>query len=270
MASQGFWSLGGDNAGANPGSQSPSTREWLFLVFKRKKKKKQLWRTHSSALSHSSALDLASVFYNRHICFFNLCFLAFFFCRDVTICVVFYLQLAWRFSQPILKLDAAHPLFWFISPSSSQSLVPSGGPEILRRNWIEIMWYVAAHGERGWGWDGVELGWVGTCIPPLTTSLFVARVLRNVSLSLFFGRPKALLNVGEVEKPADPAAKQPPQREAAGTCGCNKSCNCTKGPVVFSDLYSTGTRANGSHNTPWSFPLSLSLALSCVVLIYFA
>ncbi len=54
---------------------------------------------------------------------------------------------------------------------------------------------------------------------------------------------KALLNVGEVEKPADPAAKQPPQREAAGTCGCNKSCNCTKAAVVFSDLYSTGTKA---------------------------
>uniref|UniRef100_A0A3Q0R076 Glutamate decarboxylase 2 n=1 Tax=Amphilophus citrinellus TaxID=61819 RepID=A0A3Q0R076_AMPCI len=48
----------------------------------------------------------------------------------------------------------------------------------------------------------------------------------------------ALLNVGEVEKPADPAAKQPPQT-AAGTCGCNKSCNCTKAAVVFSDLYST-------------------------------
>lgn len=54
---------------------------------------------------------------------------------------------------------------------------------------------------------------------------------------------KALLNVGEVEKPADPAAKQPPQEEAAGTCGCNKSCNCTKAAVVFSDLYSTGTKA---------------------------
>lgn len=32
MASHGFWSLGGDNAGANAGSQSPSTREWLFSV----------------------------------------------------------------------------------------------------------------------------------------------------------------------------------------------------------------------------------------------
>lgn len=53
---------------------------------------------------------------------------------------------------------------------------------------------------------------------------------------------KALLNVGEVEKAVDPAATQPPQGEAAGTCGCNKSCTCTKTPVVFSDLYSTGTQ----------------------------
>uniref|UniRef100_A0A3Q0QY63 Glutamate decarboxylase 2 n=1 Tax=Amphilophus citrinellus TaxID=61819 RepID=A0A3Q0QY63_AMPCI len=41
----------------------------------------------------------------------------------------------------------------------------------------------------------------------------------------------------------DPAAKQPPQT-AAGTCGCNKSCNCTKAAVVFSDLYSTGTKVH--------------------------
>lgn len=57
---------------------------------------------------------------------------------------------------------------------------------------------------------------------------------------------KALLNVGEVEKAADPAATQPPQGEAAGTCGCNKSCNCTKAPLVFSDLYSTGTQVIAS------------------------
>uniref|UniRef100_A0A3B5QK34 Glutamate decarboxylase 2 n=1 Tax=Xiphophorus maculatus TaxID=8083 RepID=A0A3B5QK34_XIPMA len=49
----------------------------------------------------------------------------------------------------------------------------------------------------------------------------------------------ALLNVGEGEKPAEPAAMQPPQT-AAGSCGCNKSCTCTKGTDVgFSDLYST-------------------------------
>lgn len=32
MASHGFWSLGGDNARADTGSQSPSTREWLFCL----------------------------------------------------------------------------------------------------------------------------------------------------------------------------------------------------------------------------------------------
>lgn len=54
---------------------------------------------------------------------------------------------------------------------------------------------------------------------------------------------KALLNVGEVEKAAEPGAKQPPET-AAGTCGCNKSCNCTKAAVGFSDLYSTGTKVH--------------------------
>lgn len=64
----------------------------------------------------------------------------------------------------------------------------------------------------------------------------------NVSV-LVFVVSKALLSVGEGEKAAEPAAKQPPQTEAAGTCGCNKSCNCSKGAVVFSDLYSTGTES---------------------------
>lgn len=49
-----------------------------------------------------------------------------------------------------------------------------------------------------------------------------------------------MLNVGDVDKAADPVAKQPPAGEAAGTCGCKKSCNCNKAAVVFSDLYSTG------------------------------
>uniref|UniRef100_A0A3B3B3W4 glutamate decarboxylase n=1 Tax=Oryzias melastigma TaxID=30732 RepID=A0A3B3B3W4_ORYME len=48
----------------------------------------------------------------------------------------------------------------------------------------------------------------------------------------------ALLNVGEVEKGAETGAKQPLQ-PAAGTCGCNKPCNCAKTDVGFSDLYST-------------------------------
>lgn len=63
----------------------------------------------------------------------------------------------------------------------------------------------------------------------------------NYCCSFFF--VQALLNVGEVEKGADPVAKQPPSRETAGTCGCKKPCNCNKAAVVFSDLYSTGTEA---------------------------
>lgn len=56
---------------------------------------------------------------------------------------------------------------------------------------------------------------------------------------------KALLNVGEGEKAAEPGTKQPPQGEAAAACGCNKPCNCPKpSNVVFSDLYSTGTGAD--------------------------
>lgn len=192
-----------------------------------------------------------AVFYNRHICFYTFSLVRS--CRNATdLCLVLFTTcMALQLTD--LKVGCRSPSFFlFISSSSSQGLVPSGGPEILRRTRIEIMWYVAAHREMGMGvgWGGVGLGWDVPFPPPASTSLFVARVLRNVSLSLFFGRPKALLNVGEVEKPADPAAKQPPQREAAGTCGCNKSCNCTKGPVVFSDLYSTGTRAKRSHNTP--------------------
>lgn len=156
----------------------------------------------------------------------------------------------------------------FFQPGLGAKRRPRNSPEDSDRNYVVCRCPQGDGDGGGMGWSWVGLG--RAFPPPASTSLFVARVLRNVSLSLFFGRPKALLNVGEVEKPADPAAKQPPQREAAGTCGCNKSCNCTKGPVVFSDLYSTGTRAKRSHNTPWSFSLSLSLALTCVVVIYFA
>lgn len=68
-------------------------------------------------------------------------------------------------------------------------------------------------------------------------------VLINISSCVNYLTSKALLNVGEMEKPADPADKQPPQT-TAGSCGCNKSCDCTKAAVVFSDLYSTGTNTH--------------------------
>lgn len=67
----------------------------------------------------------------------------------------FYYNLHGAFCAAVLKLDsepeACSSLFDLSLLSSSQGLVPSGGPEIFRRNWIEIMWYVAftAEGERG-------------------------------------------------------------------------------------------------------------------------
>ena len=199
-----------------------------------------------------------AVFYNRHICFYIFAFIFFFSRRDATdFCrVEFTTCMALQLTD--LKVGRCSSSFLiylpFFQPGLGAKRRPRNSPEELDRNYVVCR---SSQGE-GVGWGGVGWGWVGTCLPPI--SLFVARVLRNISLSLFCGRPKALLNVGEVEKPADPAAKQPPQREAASTCGCNKSCNCTKGPVVFSDLYSTGTRANGSLNTPdpshwaWAWP----------------
>jgi len=137
--------------------------------------------------------------------------------------------------------------FWTLNPdvcssrfylssllSSSQGLVPSGGPEIIRRNWIEIMWYgegcvcVCRCG-------GLHLRLGPSCF------FFLFEIILFVVLS------KALLNVREVEKAADAAAKQPPEAGSCGSCGCNKSCNCTKAPLVFSDLYSTGAAIRTQH-----------------------
>lgn len=166
MASQGFWSLGGDNAGANPGSQSPSTREWLFLVVQKKKK------MSSEGLIPVHCLIPVlwiwpAVFYNRHICFYTFSLVCS--CRNATdLCLVLFTTcMALQLTD--LKVGCRSPSFFlFISSSSSQGLVPSGGPEILRRTRIEIMWYVAAHREMGMGvgWGGVGLGWDVPFPPP--------------------------------------------------------------------------------------------------------
>uniref|UniRef100_A0A3B4AL77 Glutamate decarboxylase 2 n=2 Tax=Periophthalmus magnuspinnatus TaxID=409849 RepID=A0A3B4AL77_9GOBI len=58
---------------------------------------------------------------------------------------------------------------------------------------------------------------------------------------------KALLNVGEGEKPVDPGAKQPPPSAPGPGCGCTKTCTCNK-TAAFSDLYSTGTRTPNTHS----------------------
>lgn len=82
--------------------------------------------------------------------------------------------------------------FWFISPSSSQGLVPSGGPEILRRTRIEIMWYVAAHREMGMGvgWGGVGLGW-DVPFPPRQHIIICRQSLKKCLTLAVFRSPKS-------------------------------------------------------------------------------
>lgn len=62
-------------------------------------------------------------------------------CRNL---VCFYSSLH---GASVLKLEPVH--HYLIHPPfpCSQGLVPSGGPEIVRGNWIEIMWYVGGGGE---------------------------------------------------------------------------------------------------------------------------
>ncbi|KAG7231250.1 hypothetical protein INR49_012081 [Caranx melampygus] len=74
---------------------------------------------------------------------------------------------------------------------------------------------------------------------PVRPGLGAKRRPRNYPEELDRNYVVSLLNVGEVEKAGESAAKQPPQTTAS-SCGCNKSCNCTKAAAVaFSDLYST-------------------------------
>lgn len=190
MASQGFWSLGGDNAGANPGSQSPSTREWLFLVVQKKKK------MSSEGLIPVHCLIPVlwiwpAVFYNRHICFYTFSLVRS--CRNATdLCLVLFTTcMALQLTD--LKVGCRSPSFFlFISSSSSQGLVPSGGPEILRRTRIEIMWYVAAHREMGMGvgWGGVGLGW-DVPFPPRQHIIICRQSLKKCLTLAVFRSPKS-------------------------------------------------------------------------------
>lgn len=190
MASQGFWSLGGDNAGANPGSQSPSTREWLFLVVQKKKK------MSSEGLIPVHCLIPVlwiwpAVFYNRHICFYTFSLVRS--CRNATdLCLVLFTTcMALQLTD--LKVGCRSPSFFlFISSSSSQGLVPSGGPEILRRTRIEIMWYVAAHREMGMGvgWGGVGLGW-DVPFPPPQHIIICRQGLKKCLTLAVFRSPKS-------------------------------------------------------------------------------
>lgn len=208
MASQGFWSLGGDNAGANPGSQSPSTREWLFLVVQKKKK------MSSEGLIPVHCLIPVlwiwpAVFYNRHICFYTFSLVCS--CRNATdLCLVLFTTcMALQLTD--LKVGCRSPSFFlFISSSSSQGLVPSGGPEILRRTRIEIMWYVAAHREMGMGvgWGGVGLGW-DVPFPPRQHIIICRQSLKKCLTLAVFRSPKSAAQCrgsGETRRPGRQAA----------------------------------------------------------------
>ncbi|KAJ8396804.1 hypothetical protein AAFF_G00014030 [Aldrovandia affinis] len=81
----------------------------------------------------------------------------------------------------------------------------------------------------------------------------------------FGSRICALLNVGEAEKPADPAAKQ--TQVESETCGCNKPCNCSKTNLGFSDLYSTDLlpATNGDMKTMTFLQEVVDILLSYIV-----
>lgn len=188
MASHGFWSLGGDNAGANAGSQSPSTREWLFSVCS---------SVNSSIVSEQNRPAVCLRLRMQEFCP-NLCFMC-------------------------LKPE--------LEPWSLVCLFPA-------RAWCQA---AAQKFSGGLGSKLCGMSVHGAEGSRLVTQNHVGYCHSHVWKVAGSLLSAALLNVGEAEKPADPAAKQPPPGEAGGTCGCNKSCNCTKAAVGFSDLYSTGT-----------------------------
>lgn len=132
-----------------------------------------------------------AVFYNRHICFYTFSLVRS--CRNATdLCLVLFTTcMALQLTD--LKVGCRSPSFFlFISSSSSQGLVPSGGPEILRRTRIEIMWYVAAHREMGMGvgWGGVGLGW-DVPFPPRQHIIICRQSLKKCLTLAVFRSPKS-------------------------------------------------------------------------------
>lgn len=132
-----------------------------------------------------------AVFYNRHICFYTFSLVCS--CRNATdLCLVLFTTcMALQLTD--LKVGCRSPSFFlFISSSSSQGLVPSGGPEILRRTRIEIMWYVAAHREMGMGvgWGGVGLGW-DVPFPPRQHIIICRQSLKKCLTLAVFRSPKS-------------------------------------------------------------------------------
>lgn len=132
-----------------------------------------------------------AVFYNRHICFYTFSLVCS--CRNATdLCLVLFTTcMALQLTD--LKVGCRSPSFFlFISSSSSQGLVPSGGPEILRRTRIEIMWYVAAHREMGMGvgWGGVGLSW-DVPFPPPQHIIICRQGLKKCLTLAVFRSPKS-------------------------------------------------------------------------------
>lgn len=191
MASQGFWSLGGDNAGANPGSQSPSTREWLFLVVQKKKK------MSSEGLIPVHCLIPVlwiwpAVFYNRHICFYTFSLVCS--CRNATdLCLVLFTTcMALQLTD--LKVGCRSPSFFFIyllffQPGLGAKRRPRNSPEDSDRN------YVVCRCPQGDG-DGGGMGWswvgLGRAFPPPRQHIIICRQSLKKCLTLaVFRSPKS-------------------------------------------------------------------------------
>ncbi|XP_034428871.1 glutamate decarboxylase 2 [Hippoglossus hippoglossus] len=98
---------------------------------------------------------------------------------------------------------------------------------------------MASHGF--WSLGGDNAGASPGSQSPSTTRAWCQAAAQKLSGGIG-SKLYALLNVGEMEKAAEPGSDQqppPPPETKSGDCGCNKSCNCTKASVGFSDLYST-------------------------------
>lgn len=208
MASQGFWSLGGDNAGANPGSQSPSTREWLFLVVQKKKK------MSSEGLIPVHCLIPVlwiwpAVFYNRHICFYTFSLVCS--CRNATdLCLVLFTTcMALQLTD--LKVGCRSPSSFDLSPLlPARAWCQAAAQKFSGGLGSKLCGMSLPTGRWGWGWDGVELGWVGTCLSPPRQHIIICRQSLKKCLTLaVFRSPKSAAQCrgsGETRRPGRQAA----------------------------------------------------------------
>lgn len=129
-----------------------------------------------------------------------------------------------------------------LQPGLGAKRRPRNYPEELDRNYVVCCscWVMGGEGGGGFLFFYAQIFFLNIFIKHKNLGVILLTLGIYVLMLVFLVFSKALLNVGEVEKGSEPAVKQPPQT-AAGSCGCNKSCSCSKTDVVFSDLYSTGT-----------------------------